>query len=188
MAYVLPNTLPAVLADADLEDLFQGVLSGISGISGDLVRPRWQPEPPNQPDFNVNWAALGITTMPADKFVFLRMIDAATTELQCSEELDVLVSFYGPNCQNFASRWRDGLQIQQNRAALTAQKVKLITVGDQRQVPALFKQVWTKRIDIPTRFRRWVVRRYSQAAIESATVGLDNELYITPIVVNPPTP
>lgn len=188
MAYILPDALPAVLADNALEDLMQGVLAGVTGIAGNMVRPRWQPEPPNQPDFSENWCAFGITVLPADKYVYLRMIDEDTVELECSEELDVLVSFYGPLCQTYASRWRDGLQIQQNRAALSAQKVKLVTVGDQRQVPALFKQLWTKRIDIPTRFRRWVTRRYSQAAIASATVGLDNELYITPIVVNPPTP
>lgn len=188
MAYVQPAPTPLVLAGDPLEDVFQGAIAGITGIDGTLVRPRWQPEPANIPDFTENWIAFGITTMPADRFVFLKQIDASTVELECSEELSLLCSFYGPSAQNYASVFRDGLQIQQNRAALSAQKIKLVEIGDPRQVPALFKQVWTKRIDESARFRRWVVRRFTQNSIESLMAGLDNELYITPIVVNPPTP
>lgn len=188
MAYVLPSVSPAVIEGNALEDLFQATLSGITGIDGAFVRPRWQPEPPNMPDFTQDWMAFGITAMPADKYVYLRQLDDSTVELQCSEELQMLCSFYGPNCQNLAAILRDGLQIQQNRQPLAAVKIKLVEVGEPRQVPSLFKQIWTKRIDESVRFRRWVVRRYAVNSIESVMAGLDNEIYITPIIVNPPTP
>lgn len=186
MSFVLPAPSPSVIEGDALEDLFQATLAGITGLDPSLVRPRWQPEPPNQPEFTTNWMAFGITVLPADKFVFLRMVDDVTQELQCSEELTCLTSFYGPQAQAYAGVLRDGLAIDQNRWALAAAKIKLVEVGDPRQVPALFKQIWTKRIDETLRFRRWVVRRYTVNAINSAGAGLDNEHYITPITVTPP--
>lgn len=186
MPFVRPAALPSVTEGDALEDLFQATLVGVTGLAGELVRPRWQPEPPNMPDFADNWCAFGVTVMPADKFVYLRQVDDETVELECSEELAVLVSFYGPASQRIAGEWRDGLQIDQNRADLQAQAIKLVESLDQRQVPALLKQVWTKRIDAPSRWRRWVRRRYLVNSIESLGAGLDNEFYITPIIVSPP--
>ncbi len=186
MPFVRPAALPSPEEGNDLEDLFAATLVGVTGLDENLVRPSWQPEPPNMPDFDVDWCAFRVTVFPADRFVFLRQVDDENVELQCSEELAVLVSFYGPGCQRAAGEWRDGLAIDLNRAELGASNIKLVETGDQRQVPALLKQVWTKRVDVPSRWRRWVVRRYQVNSIESLGAGLDNELYITPITVSPP--
>lgn len=186
MPFIRPAGSPAVLDGDALLDAFQPTLSGITGLPGDLVRPRWQPEPPNQPDFGTDWVAFGVTVMPADAFAFIRQVDISTVELECTEELQALASFYGPNAPGLAGELRDGLQIDQNRWALLALGIKLVEVQQQRQVPALMKQIWTKRVDVPMRWRRWVVRRYAVNSVESAALGLDNELYITPITVQPP--
>lgn len=188
MPFVLPAGSPSVAEGDALEDLFQASLAGITGIAPELVRPRWQMEPPNVPDFSETWLAFGVTEMPADKYAHLRQVDEFTTELQESQDLVVLCSFYGPQAQAMASRLRDGLQIQDNRAALAAQNIKFVEVSRAVQVPALMKQTWVKRVDETVRFRRWVLRRYAVGAIASADMGLDNEHYITPIEVTPPTP
>lgn len=188
MPYVLPTPLPAVIEDLDLDRIFQANLVGITGLPGRLVRPRWQPEPPNQPDFTENWAALGVTATEADTFAFIRQVDAATVELERDQFITVLVSFYGPASGNYLGLYRDGLSVQLNRLSLTEAGIKLIEVGKARQLPALLKEKWMKRQDIQVEFARRIRRLYTLASINTLDMGLDNEYYITPIIVNPPTP
>lgn len=187
MPYVRPAPAPSVDEGDALEDLFQAALAGITGLPGDLVRPAWQPEPPNFPDFGTDWAALRVASFPSDLYAFVAMVDEATALLETSETLEVSCMFYGPGAQARAGEWRDGLQVDMNRADLQARDIKLVSVGEQRQVPALLKQAWTKRVDVPSTWRRWVRRRYPINSIAGAGAGLDNELYVTPIVVTPPT-
>jgi hypothetical protein len=54
------------LTDDALDALFQVAVSGITGISGALVRPRWQPTPPKHPEPSVDWCAIGITDITPD--------------------------------------------------------------------------------------------------------------------------
>lgn len=50
--YLPPSTSPAY--DAALDQMFHDLVMGITGLTGDLVRPRWQAEPPQQPEHSVN--------------------------------------------------------------------------------------------------------------------------------------
>jgi hypothetical protein len=56
-----PTSPPSPLDGDDLEDYIQQFVAGVAGMDGTLVRPRWQPEPSNIPDFDVTWCATGIT-------------------------------------------------------------------------------------------------------------------------------
>ena len=47
--FLSPLSTPAPLEDQALADFFQQYVAGITGIAGNLVRPRWQAEPPNIP-------------------------------------------------------------------------------------------------------------------------------------------
>lgn len=186
MAYILPDPTPVVLQDEELDKLFTRMIRGVTGIDGQLVRPRWQPEPPNQPDYNVAWAAMGITKSDDDRNVFKRQVDALTMELEYDQVLSVLVSFYGPRAGEMAALFKDGLQVDQNRVELKSQRVKLTECQEARKLPALFKEKWLKRIDVASTWRRRVTRRYSVGSFLSAGISLDNEHYITPIQVAPP--
>lgn len=193
MTYLAPDPSPApvpVYEDA-LENVFHDFISGITGIAGSLVRPRWQAFPPNQPDFGTDWCAFGIQVTEADTFPFLGHEASphgglGADTLERDEFFKILHSFYGPNASAMQSRYRDGAQIEFNRYALTAAGVKLRYFLEATTVPALLKERWVKRVDVMVMFSRRVKRSYSVPSLVGGSLGLDNEHYVTPIIISPP--
>lgn len=172
--------------DIALEDIFHDAIAGITGLSNDLVRPRWTPEPLPRPDFGTNWVAFGITTLPSDTFAYQGFHPTdGQMELQRDELLRVLHSFYGPACDYYASILRDGLAMGQNREALAVSNINLVEVQDFVNLPALLKEKWVKRVDVPAVYRRRISRRYPILTVQSGQAELDNERYLTPIVITP---
>jgi hypothetical protein len=186
--FVLPEALPAILEDDVLVDVIQETVVGITGLLPTLVRPSAQPNPPLLPDFSVNWVALLINTSDADAFAFIRQVNETDIELERDQEINLLASFYGPNSQRVCGIFKDGLQIEQNRFALGREGIKLVNTARERHLPSLVKEVYQQRYDLPVLLRRRIRRVYKSASINSAGIGLDNEHYITPIIVSPPTP
>lgn len=189
--YLPPAAAPAPLYGDALEDLFHDVIQGILGMAdGSLVRPRWQPEPPDQPAFSVDWVAFGIVSTVGDWNPYQGHDPDANEGYGCNvlerdEELVLLHSFYGPGGMALQSRYQDGVLVDQNRAALQANGIKLVGLAPALQVPALLKQRWVKRMDQRVTFRRRVRREYPVLNIASASGVLDNEQYLTQIVVTP---
>lgn len=170
--YVAPtNALPAPLEDAALDDFLHDVVAGITGLANDLVRPRWQEEPPNLPPRNVDWCAFGVMRRKADTFAVVQHQAAGqgADRVTRHEELDLLASFYGPNCQAYGARLRDGLAVAQNREALFLAGMGLIAVGDVTRAPELIKAKWLSRADLPFQIRREVRREYPILNLISAT-------------------
>jgi hypothetical protein len=164
------NAAPA-LQDDELEDFLQSWVSGVTGMDGTLVRPRWQPEPPNIPDFNIDWCALGITRTISDTFVWIGGTDPNSDELQRHQVMDVLVTFYGPHCSSNSGRLRDGVMVPQNREILLLNDMGLVEVGDTVRVPEQLKGPqgpWTDREDLTIRVRRRIVRHYAVLSILEA--------------------
>lgn len=194
--YLTPAA-PALEDDA-LEDFLHDVIAGITGIANDLVRPRWQPEPPDIPERGQYWCAFGIPMQKADFQPYLRHdpgddIEDGTDILERHENLDVLCSFYGPNttARLYAEYWRDGLQIPQNNEQLSMAKWGLIETGDIIPVPTLVKDKWLYRSDITVRFRRLITNVYPVLNLLSARVILitdEPETTQTLEVTDPPTP
>lgn len=177
--FLLPTA--AAPYDDPLEDILQEAVAGITGLPGDLCRPRWQVNPPPMPAFDKTWVAFGITRSEVDTFAFDRHIDALTTAVERDEILYVLHSFYGPQAHGMSERLRDGFEVSQNRDTLRAAGIVLIEVQQAVQVPALLMERWQKRIDVLVVYKRRTSRAYTVRTIESAQVGLDNEFYVTPI-------
>lgn len=188
VGYLRPSASPDY--DDPLENLFWSVIVGMTGLDGELVRPRWQVEAANMPDFGTNWAAFGVS-------LGARMWDAYQTHdptigseganvVEGSERIDVLFSFYGPNRQHYLSLLRDGMSVTQNRDEMSAAKVKFQEFSQPTNLPVLLKNTWVKRADLPGVFNRWVRRVYPIRTLESAEIGLNNERYITEVQVSPP--
>jgi len=186
--FIRPEAVPTPLEDNALIDAMQATVVGCTGLPGELVRPRDQPEPPNLPDFSLNWASLGLSVTDSDVFAYIRQIDDENIELEHDQEITLLAIFYGTQAQSYVGLLRDGLQIEQNRFPLGALGVKLVSTGRERHIPALLKEIWQQRYDLPVVWRRRVRRVYKSASVIGANIGLDNEYYITPIIVRPPTP
>lgn len=64
--YLLSAPVLPLPANLTFTQFLQQVFVGISGLPANLVRPRWQIDPPKQPDINTNWLAIGSPKMTPD--------------------------------------------------------------------------------------------------------------------------
>lgn len=191
--FLIPEAAVIPLYGDALEDVFSATTQGILGIAdGSTIRPRWQQEPPDQPDFQSSWISFGVVSMQGDWNAYQYMdatLDGGlgATTFERDEELTLLYSFYGPNATATQNAHQDGLLIEQNRDLLNANGIKLVYLADSVNVPALLKGTWVKKVDQRAVFRRRIRRQFAIRYFLSANVILDNEKYITNIVVkNPP--
>ncbi len=133
-----------------IEDALQSFITGITGLCGQLVRPRWQTEAPREPKTNVTWCAFGITSHTPQGFAEILHKPEAEghDEMRVYESLDVLLSFYGPAAIDTARLFRLGAQIPQNHAFLRPFGLTLTRVGSMVHIPALVALQWQERVDI----------------------------------------
>jgi hypothetical protein len=186
------GSLP-VLGGQNLENYLQQYVAGVSYLDGPMVRPRWQPEPPNLPDYGVDWAAVGVMrhrpvgTYPA---VIHHREDQGHDEMQRHEELDILCSFYGENADIYAENFHDGLMIWQNISVLRLSGMALVEVSDSTRNPELIRERWWNRIDKPLVLRRIIRRNYPVLNVLSAEawVNTDGSTHYTAVARVPPQP
>ncbi|CZY49252.1 bacteriophage protein [Enterobacter cloacae] len=86
-----------------------------------------------------------------------------------------MASFYGPGGMQFASRFRDGISVEQNNAELNQSDLSLVDYGDIVPFPELINQQWVRRYDMKVRLRRKVVREYNILALQDAPVSFFGE-------------
>jgi hypothetical protein len=158
--YLLPDGSPTPVDGLTFEDFIQSLIVGITGLDGSKVVPMWQPEPPNYPG-NVNWCSFNINNRVAD-YDSVQMENATTghADYQRHEFFEVGCSFYGPNNDEKATAWRDGLLIAQNREGLQIAGIGYVGSSAINQVPFLYKNSWVRKIDVKIKFKRMISRSY----------------------------
>lgn len=169
--YLSPAVVSPPLEDAALDAVFQQMIVGITGLPGSMVRPRWQPTVPKQPEAMVNWCALGVSDQTPDAGPAITHNPAGTgsdTYVR-HQEIEVLASFYGPNAKQYAQQLVDGLGIPQNLEQLKANDMQSVGEGQIRPAPELVNQQWIRRYDVALNFRRKITRAYSVLSILSAS-------------------
>lgn len=145
-----------------LRQFLQSVIVGVTGLNGTRVRQNWQPDPPPMPAITVDWCGFGITSRRADANVYTQPLsDGTGMTLLRHETIDVLCSFYGPSCLDYASQLRDGLQLSQNREALFSVGMGLVGCSDVVHIPELVNTQWFDRADLTMTLRRVLGRIYS---------------------------
>lgn len=174
------STAPAY--DADLEDILHDLVVGLTGLTGPMVRPRWQPNPPPQPSGDTNWCAIGTQTIVSDDYPFEIHDGSAdgglgTSEQIRTETIEVVASFYGPGGQGYASMTRDGLYLPQNGEGIGAYGLVLHEVASIQQAPALINEVWIRKFDLRFTLRRLVRRTYPIRNLQSTTGALETETF-----------
>lgn len=181
--YLLPAAAPAPLEGRALLRFFQQIIVGITGLDGTMVRPYWQEEPPDVPDEGEAWVAFKISRRPSDEYPFVGRLPYAPEDgndhLQRHEALDILSSFYdtgstglndsGGLADSYASLFKDGLAVPQNREPLYLTGMGLTKVGSVLTVPVLFKKRWQNRVDFEWTVNRQIDRVYPVGIITSAT-------------------
>ena len=171
--YLGPRAAPSPhpLYDDEWDNFLHDMIAGITGLESTLIRPRWQPEPPNMPDFNVDWVGFGVMSTEVDFCPAIVHVDTGTDEYDALQEHEidtVLCSFYGLNCSRYASYLRRGLFLDQNRAIFRANAVGLVEVSAFTAAPELYKERWLDRIDTNVLLRREIRFDYSVRTIQRA--------------------
>lgn len=172
----------AVTSDAGLRDFFQVMIKSILGLSGNLVRPMWQPNPPKQPAIDVNWCAFGWTNIKADANAYVKMdANGLGGRLIRYEDLELSVIFYGENSHGYATLLRDGLEIGQNRDTLRVNGIAYIADGGLTRSPELINGLWYDRHDLKLTFNREVNRVYNILSFVDAegVIKTDHAIPIT---------
>lgn len=169
--YLQPAASPAPLEGQSLDGFLQQVVALVVGMDGTLVRPRWQPEPANMP--TGDWAALGVTRHVPDTYAYTDWDEPTQAyAFQRHENIEVLVSFYGPNAGANIDLLRDNLQIGQNREVLLDNGMGLVETGDVISAPEIIKQQWVMRKDMLITIRRIIQRVYPILTILSSQITL----------------
>lgn len=163
-----------------LDDLFQQIVVGVTGLPGDMVRPRWQAEPLPLPSLTSDWCAVGITdstplNYPASFYDATFPPGEGSTQVVDWEEFDVLCSFYGPNADKYSTRIRTGLFVEQNRNCLYYLGMAFISTSGRTRVPALVQMQNLERRDITLNMRRVVQDTYPVLYLLSAPIAVTTD-------------
>lgn len=188
--YLLPGDLSSPVDDLDLDVLFQAAVVGITGLPGDLVRPRYQVNPPRRPEPDVNWCAISDVTDTPDASPWIESSgpDPGLILYWRHERLEVLASFYGPNGKRFAKIFRDGIWIPQNMEGLQANMISLVDVGAVTRASEFINQQWYQRYDVPLSFNRKIERIYPIERLTAADIHLFDDTFLDTVIPVPPTP
>lgn len=145
------DVVPGPSAEAT-EDVLGDLLAGLTGLDRQLVRPRWQPDPPKQPEASVDWCAFGVAEAAPEAAQLIHGDDVA--RLHTEELVTVPLSFYGPRAADLAKAVRAGLRVPANRALLRRHSLALVAVGPAVPAPDLVGGAWIRRIDMPLTIRQ----------------------------------
>lgn len=176
---VLDATLPDSVA---LRRFFQGLIAGISGLPGNMVRPRWQRNPPPMPEPTVDWCAFAIGEQTPDANGHLAPGDASA-RLTRHESMEVFCSFYGPNAEGRAELLRDGFEISQNREPLLLASIGFVNSTGKKHVPELANQQWYDRYDFSLFFNRETGKVYQILPFTGAIGAIITETLTLPFEV-----
>lgn len=177
--FLVPSSTPPI-EDGALEDVLTAIVAGVTGIDPTLVRPRWQMLPPKEPEIAVDWCGVGVLNETPDAGNQSTTHDpndadglgSSTTRQQST--LEIMASFYGPNARGNASLLRDGLMVSQNREALFALDMGLISKpGPSVRVPELVNNQWRNRVDLTFSIRRSVARTWPIENLLGAPITIE---------------
>lgn len=180
--YLTPTSTQGLPGGLTLNQFIQTVLVGISAIPGDLVRPRWQIQPPKQPDLSVDWMAFGIVRHKRDTYAYSDLDADDNNNLIRQELLEVQCSFYGPNSLDVGSQVLDGFQIQQNLEALRSANMGFKEMSEMVHLPELVNERYIDRYEATLFLVRQIQRVYAILPIVAANgtihTVLGNEEYL----------
>lgn len=154
-----------------LLDVFQALIVGITGLTGSLVRPAYQANPPDWPAIGTDWCAFYISDSDQDYSAKqMEQADAQTT-LHEDEKISLGVVFYGPNAHGYAGQLKTGLQIAQNREAIAAAGVVWNDASPVKAAYELINNQYYSGFRVTLNFTRENERVYG--VLPARTVGVE---------------
>lgn len=188
LGYMLPSQEP--VADRALEDIMQAAIRGITGLAGQWVRPQAPEVISNRPEVTQDWISFRIAPRESDFDPHINhqpsALETGASEVSRDEVFELVMSFYGPAGHQLLNRWINGIQIDQNRWTLMDHGIKFQNHGQPVTLPALVKEHWQRRLDLTSTFARRSKVVYPVRTVTGGQLGINNERYITPIIVQQP--
>ncbi|MBC17088.1 MAG: hypothetical protein CL942_08555 [Desulfovibrio sp.] len=155
--YLTPTSAP--IQQEAFEDAIQAMVVGVTGLPGEMVRPRYQPKPPRRPGKDENWCAIGVSDTLGSHSSKTHDSEGDGQDVVITvESLEVLASFYGPGAKEMATRLRDGLVPDQNRAELRKAGISVSEIGKPTNAPEMVNGAWVPRVDLPLNMQ-WETRQ-----------------------------
>ncbi|MDX7880454.1 phage neck terminator protein [Acinetobacter nosocomialis] len=171
--YITPSS--GFAYDQELEDIFQAFIVGITSLPGDMVRPRFQRDPPPFPAVGEDWCAFAVKNIKSDDGPYFDQKDETMDSIR-HEELTLFLSFYGDHGQSIANVLKDGLGIPQNIAKLNAQKIKFISTGELITASDFLNNQYVHRYDLTAVFKRKTSRTFSvKSFVDAGTIKHSQE-------------
>jgi hypothetical protein len=167
--YAQPSYTQGNPKGLNLTQFLQTVFAGLTNLPGTLVRPKWQPEEPEQPDIKTNWLAYGIASQQPTFTGYIAMQPDNTTQYQRQEQLEIQISVYGPDALEVLGLITDGFQIPQNQAGLLSANMGLVEVTKALHIPELINERFFNRYEMTVVLNRQVQRLYPILKFLSAT-------------------
>lgn len=177
----LSSTLSPLPGSLSLEDFIHNVIAGVSGISNQLVRPKYQTNPPKQPPLETDWIAFSIQNIDPDTFAYNGLDANGNDLLKRQQTIEIQCSFYGPLSYENVNAFIDGFQIAQNLEALQIANMGFKETSKPVRGPDLSNDRWVQRYEVSLFLVRQVVRTYPILSFASAmgTIHTDVEEPIT---------
>lgn len=179
--YLQPAPPLTSSGDDDFIDVIQEMVCGITGIDGHWLFPRWQTSPPTMPEWDVSWGALGFSEVHSDVFAATihRSEGNGRDTLIRQIEIDVVVTFYGPDSGKYVEMLQQGLQIAQNREILFLHGLAFVESSHITSNAELINQRWISRYDITLTIRRMRILDYNVQNLLSSQGTVDTGEYQT---------
>lgn len=170
--YLMPGGPAPPTGDSVLDGVLQTVLTGITGLPGDLVRLLWQASPTETPPSGTDWCAFGVlsVTQNASPVITHDGAGDGVDVYRRHMDIEVLVSFYGPNARLYGQILSDGMYVPQNSEAMRTVQMAFISASALTAAPELLNQQWIRRYDLTILLRRQVVSTYQVLNILSAGI------------------
>lgn len=168
MSYLKPDVTEITIEQ--VEQVIHDLILGLTDIPGDLIRPVWQEEQPQQPTILTNWCAFGFTEF---RNQWLPIKDYSSgTQMTMMEFFTCALWMYGPQAVNNCALIRDSLFISRNREALLAVGTKFIDTSAIRRIPELINTKMYERAYMEIELVRGVYRNYNIQEITGGSVAL----------------
>jgi len=160
--YLVPDTASIPPSDTALIDILQEWIAGVSGIESSLLRPRWQPDPPNLPGPLFTWGAFGIEIIPSEVYPSVTHYGEGEgySLLRRQEMIHLLITMYGPESQKRMGLLREGMILSQNRDNLLRQGMSVVKSTPCLTIPEMIKNKWIFRTDMKIILCRKITNKY----------------------------
>lgn len=157
--------------DEALEREISRWIRGVSGLSAEVVFPRWTDPQPLIPKNGITWCGFGVTAVPLPGLP-ADIQSEDHSEQWTWERVTVTCSFYGPQGSSTASTFRAGIFVEQNNAELNRLGLSLVEAGTIYNLPELINNQWVRRYDLTVQLSRKSIRTYNIKSIVDGTVTI----------------